>query len=299
MLGASGFIGRQVLYALRGHKSVSSIICGGRSNRLPGTEDWIFEDFFKVSSAFLSEFISLNKIDVVISCLGVVRGSFENFAEGNTLFTAKLIDAVLDSGRDCRVVRLGSAAEFGVATHGVPFTEDSLANPVTAYGITQLASTQLLSSSKISSVVLRLFNPIGPGLNSENMLGHAIAAMRSSGLGAESTISMGPLDSFRDFVDVRDAAEAVVLASFVDKMNHDVLNIGSGVSTQSRDLVKALADSAGFKGEIVERLPASDRSSSVDWVCADISLAEKVLNWKPRFNYQQSVFDAWNFSEEM
>src|SRR5690606_40217788 len=60
------------------------------------------------------------------------------------LATAKLIDAIAVATPATRLVRLGSAGEYGPVPPGQAVTEDHPTNPVSAYGHSHLAATGLL-----------------------------------------------------------------------------------------------------------------------------------------------------------
>ena len=65
-----------------------------------------------------------------------------------------------------RLVHLGSAAEYGRGPGRAPVREDEPARPVGPYGVTKLAGTRLVELARtagLPAVVLRVFNPVGPG----------------------------------------------------------------------------------------------------------------------------------------
>ena len=100
---------------------------------------------------------------------------------------------------------------------------------------------------------------------------------------------MGPLEAARDFIDARDVADAVMAAATAPTLPHPVLNVGSGVGTPARTLVKLLVSISGYTGEVHEDLPGSTRSAGVLWQQADIAaataaagLATAARTWRPR-----------------
>ena len=167
--------------------------------------------------------------------------------------------------------------------------------------MTRLASTQLVrlavSGERLDAVVLRVFNPIGPGVPPENLLGRAAARMRAALRNGEDTVVLGPLGAYRDFVDVRDVATAVTAAALADQVKEPVLNVGSGRAVRCREAVGLLAEIAGFTGRVVETNPPSGRSGSVDWSAADLSLIERSLGWTPSYDLRTSVEASWHSGE--
>jgi nucleoside-diphosphate-sugar epimerase len=208
-----------------------------------------------------------------------------------------LLDAIAAERPSARFAVLGSAAEYGVVPADRPVAEDSPTNPVSAYGITKLAGTRLVELAaedhRVDAVALRVFNPIGPGTPVENMLGRAAARMRAALHHGLDHIELGPLQAYRDFVDVRDVAEAVVSAALADRLEHPVLNVGSGGAVRGRQLVAVLADVAGFTGEVRESAPTPHRSRDVHWIAADIDRITSAVGWKPIHDLRASVEALW------
>jgi nucleoside-diphosphate-sugar epimerase len=174
-------------------------------------------------------------------------------------------------------------------------------SPVAPYGVTRLASSQLVllavSEQRLDAAVLRVFNPIGPGVPPENLLGRAAASMRAALNDGKDTVALGPLGAYRDFVDVRDVATAITAAALADQVKEPVLNVGSGQPARCREAVSLLAEIAGFTGQVVETDPPPGRSGSVDWSAADLSRIERSLGWAPRYSPRASVTATWRSSE--
>lgn len=298
LLGASGFIGRHIHQGLRQDPRVEAIVCLGRQNRPKSDDPFIQHDLIGGSLEELTQIVAQARPDVVINGVGSLVGSLTYLVSANVMVVAKIIEAMTQAAPAARLVKLGSAGEYGVVAQGVAVNEEAPTRPVSAYGITRLASAGLVALAKtegrLDGVVLRVFNPIGAGLPAENMLGRAASQMRQAIAGGQDFIQMGPLGAYRDFVDVRDVARAVVAAALAPKLEPSILNVGSGKAVPSRHLVELLAQVSGFKGEIRETNPAPSRSASVGWIQADISRIAQVLGWKPTYTLQDSVEAVWN-----
>jgi NDP-hexose 4-ketoreductase len=323
LFGASGFLGRAVGAALDRDQRVGTVIRAGRpqsgqtqpgqtqpgqtqpgqtqsGQAQPGQRPdvgWVSHDLLTAGPGELAALVRRARPDAVISCAGRLSGDTVQLTEMNVLVTARLIEAVASQAPTARLVVLGSAAEYGPAPHGRLIAEDSPARPAAAYGITRLASTQLVDQAardeRLDAIVLRVFNPIGPRVPPENMLGRAVAAMRAALRTGADAIVLGPLGAYRDFVDVRDVAAAVAAAALAEQAKERVLNVGSGRAVLCRDLVRLLAEIAGFTGRLVETRPPPDRSSSVDWSAADVSRIERALGWVPVHDLRTSVEASW------
>ncbi|CAM4089808.1 NAD(P)-dependent oxidoreductase [Kibdelosporangium persicum] len=282
LFGGTGFLGSKVVTALDGR---ATVIQAGRRSAL--RHDLVNDDVTKLMT-LLREV----KPDVVVNCTGLLSGSAADLVSANVLTTAYLLDAIGSATAGTRLVVMGSAGEYGVVPVGKPVTEDSPTAPVAAYGVTKLASTMMVASSPVDAVSLRVFNPIGPGVGADTVLGRAAASIRTALHHGETKILLGPLDSYRDFVDVRDVASAIATVALADAVPHRVLNVGSGHPVLIRDAVKLLAEVAGFTGEISEADPPVSRSGAVTWIAADTTRLT-ALGWRPQHDLATAIRTLW------
>ncbi len=162
--------------------------------------------------------------------------------------------------------------------------------------MTKLVGTQLVTEASVTDrlpgTVLRAFNVVGPEAPATSLPGR-VAAELHRGMRSGSGVRLGRLDTVRDFVDVRDVARAAVLAAVCTGQLPEILNIGRGEPVVVRRLVQEVARAAEFSGEIHEDGTIPDRSSVVEWQCADIQRSRQVLGWKPSVTLRRSVADLW------
>jgi len=176
--------------------------------------------------------------------------------------------------------------------------EDDPAVPVSEYGVSHLTATRLLQLAsahrRVDGMTLRVFNPIGPGLNEDTLLGRAAALLAQAVREGWEEVTLGDLSAYRDFVDVRDVAAAVVAAVFAPAPAPRIVNVGSGCAVPVRLTVQMLAEEAGFAGRLVERGAGPERSAAVRWMLADIERASSVLGWTPVLDLAESVRAVWS-----
>jgi len=300
LFGASGFLGRQAGAALDRDPRAGQVIRVRRQRTDHPGAGWISHDL-AAGADELAALIRSVRPDVVVNCAGRLAGDTVRLVEANVLVTACMIEAVAREAPAARLVVLGSAAEYGPTPYGCHVDEDYPAGPIAPYGVTRLASTQLVllavNGQRLDAAVLRVFNPIGPGIPPENLLGRAAASMRTARKGGHDTVLLGPLGAYRDFVDVRDVATAITMAALADQVKEPVLNVGSGRPVRCREAVSLMAEVAGFTGRVVETDPPPGRSRSVDWSAADLGRIERSLGWVPRYDLRASVTAIWRASE--
>ncbi|WP_433286922.1 NAD-dependent epimerase/dehydratase family protein [Micromonospora sp. CA-244673] len=283
LFGASGFIGGHVRREL---EADTDLVCLSRAEC----------DLAGSARETLRELLGAVRPDAVVCCAGAVAGTAEELVLSNTLAAAKLVDAVAVAAPGARLVRLGSAAEYGPVPFGTSVSEDTVPAPVSDYGVSQAAATRLIAlaarAGLVDAIVLRVFNPIGPGMPPTTLLGRAAALLTRLAPGDD--LRTGPLDAHRDFVDVRDVATAVRQAVAVRAPAARVLNVGSGRALPVRSAVRLLVDEAGATVRLREDRSPPPRSAAVGWMRADLARVTSVLGWSPRHDLNESVRAIWH-----
>jgi NDP-hexose 4-ketoreductase len=291
LFGASGFLGRHVREALQAHPGISAVTCPGRQRH----------DLVRGELRELADLVSAEQPEAVVNCTGRLDGNDYDLVMANTAATAKLIEAVATAAPRARLVRLGSAGEYGPVAPRHLVREDDPAAPVSQYGMTHLAATRLVemaaAAERVDGVVLRVFNPIGAGMHSDNVLGRCAVLLREAQAAGAGEVTLGSLSAYRDFVDARDVAAAVLAATLAPELPERVFNVASGVAVPVRSAVRLLADAAGFTGEVREEGVGSGRSAAVSWMRADISRANRILGWAPAYGLPDSIKAVWAATE--
>lgn len=302
VLGAGGFIGRAVISALLAAPQDNAVTAHFRDPPAPemlpwnGT-DWRALDLAEASVADLGAMFDDLVPDAIVNCVGVVSGSTSQLRTVNIEVVSKLT-AALDTRPGIHLVHLGSAAEYGSCHSGRPIDVDAVTNPVSEYGLTKLAGTRHIvaaaETGHLIATVLRVFNPLGRESNAASLAGRAAREIDAAMRLGDDVVRLGSLDTWRDYVDVRDVASAVTAALAAGAHRATVLNIGRGEAVLSRDLITSLASVAGYRGAIIESDPGSARSATVAWQCADIGTTTEQIGWAPQFPIEDSLRQLWS-----
>jgi nucleoside-diphosphate-sugar epimerase len=292
LLGATGFVGGHVRRRLAAAPGVE-LITAARSRH---ADTDLQLDLERVGQGWLEALLHEIEPHTIVNCAGATRGDTATLVAGNVVAVATLAHAVVRAAPSARIVHVGSAAEYGRVATGTAVAESVRAEPLSAYGISKLAGTALLESiaahSGLDAVVLRVFNPIGPDAPESTLPGRLVAELRRTA-GTDEHIVVGALDAYRDFVDVRDIADAVTAAALTPARLPFLLNLGSGRATSLRELARAMLAVAGTVQQLHEGGGGSFRSVDVAWQQADITAARRSLDWLPAIDLGTSLRDMW------
>jgi nucleoside-diphosphate-sugar epimerase len=291
--GANGFLGRPLLDALPGFLATRCrVVAVGR--RRPA--EWPAESFIQADLTSLQGVRSaIDEADP--SIVFHLAGKTPPAAPGelyasNSVATALLLDVLRERGRPARLVMAGSAAEMGpVDVENLPVDESHPCRPDSPYGLSKWLATcaGLAARPPLEVMVARIFNPIGPGTPESQSLGRFAARLSDPGAG---DLSVGCLDTRRDFVDVRDVARALIALARHGRAGL-VYHVGTGRSQRVGDGLQRLHR---LSGERVRVTIDPHRAASAG-PCdsrADIRRIVEHTGWRPEISWEQSLEDLWN-----
>lgn len=238
--GAGGFIGQHVCRSAR-KAGIFTAAIGSPGSLARLMVDTFFDTPSIPTDDVLDEVIGIASPDVIIHLAGVTTApSLEDLFAINVFYGVRLVRAARRARRIPSVLIAGTAAEYGQpAVFGQLMNEDNLARPLTEYGETKLAQTvHAMRHDDVPITVLRIFNPIGPGMPSTRAAGRfamEVAALQASRGGI---INTGSLNGVRDVCDVRDVAN--IILGFVDAPppSKQIYNICTGHGVRMSELVR-------------------------------------------------------------
>jgi nucleoside-diphosphate-sugar epimerase len=298
LLGANGFLGKHVDTALTSEPEFDLV------RHVHKASDETGELALDLAAADdrLAYLVARAAPDAVVNCVGTT-GDAARLEALNVQLVARLLNSVRASAPNARVVHLGSAAEYGATPPGKPISEATPPRPLSPYGASKLAGTMLVRAAiegGLEGVVLRVFNPIGAGMSPGSLAGNAARRLSEAIVHGSTSISLGPLGDWRDFLAASDVGGAVIAAMRAPSGGAPVINIGRGEAIQVRELVRRLAAIAGFDGEVREDSAPSARSAAVPWQLAETTLARTVLGWEARRPVDDALAELWRatFADE-
>jgi UDP-glucose 4-epimerase len=235
---------------------------------------------------------SLDEVSRVIhmAALNSVSLSVENpdlTFDINLLGTLNLLRSSIEQHVE-RFVFVSSCAVFGDPV-SLPVTEETRTNPISPYAESKLIGERYcLGFSErqlLNSVVLRFFNVYGPRQSMNNYSG-VIASFIGRCRLRLPLIIHGNGSQTRDFINVKDVAEAILASTKNKSTEGEVFNIGSGRSTSINELAKTVIELAGGDSEVTYVM---SRAGDIKDSFADISKAKKLLNFEPKVSLREGL----------
>jgi UDP-glucose 4-epimerase len=210
------------------------------------------------------------------------------YNEVNVGGTVSVMEAMRDAGVR-RVVFTSSGAVYGEQAEQ-PVREDQIPNPQSPYAVSKLAAEYYVRTIGalwgIETVILRVFNAYGPGQNLPASHPPAVPRFLRQALGGGSLVVFGGGEQTRDFVYMDDVVEALAAAATASDVDRRTVNVGTGRATSINGLVALVGEVAGRELEVLHS-PAE--SGGVSRLCADISIARRLLEYEPRIDLAEGL----------
>jgi GDP-4-dehydro-6-deoxy-D-mannose reductase len=179
---------------------------------------------------------------------------------------------------------IGSAAVLAGSAPDVGgrFSERAPTVATNDYGRFKLWQEQQVMEARASgwgAAIVRLFNPLGPGMGAHLMLGRLARAIveREQEVGVSPTIDMGSLSATRDFVHVDDAADAVIgLAG--RSFAAEVVHVATGVGRTAAEIARVALSCSSRTDLVIREAPGP---GAADRVVGDAGLLRALTGWRP------------------
>lgn len=217
-------------------------------------------------------------------------------AEINVIGTLQVLEAARALGVR-KVVYSSSAGIFG-ELESLPIGEDHPVEPNSPYGASKLAAEKMCLAYaqlyELEAVCLRYFNVYG--INQRyDAYGNVIPIFAHRMLRGETLTVFGDGEQTRDFINVRDVAQANLRASHARGVSA-AFNIASGSAITVNRLVELMSEAAEVI-PIVEHGPP--RSGDVRHSRADVSAAREAFGFEPSVRLEEGLSEYMQWSKKM
>lgn len=206
------------------------------------------------------------------------------------------VNLLLTCPAACRFVYTSSAAVYRPKDTAHLELEDPI-GPVDVYGLTKLHGEDFVrhftAQKHLQSVIVRLFNVVGPGETNPHVLPEIIKQLKSG----MRKLSLGNLQPKRDYIYVTDVAEGFMAAATqpvppAAGASPVVMNLGSGKSYSVAELVERLSAIIGERIQIEvdpQRVRKVDRPN----LLSDNTRMRQFFAWTGRHEIEEALSKTW------
>lgn len=287
LTGATGFIGRHALHALRIRGFDIVVFSSNRNVVLP--------EGVSVRHVDLADRVAVEQAVRSAEASHLLHMAWEPVVGGlwtsprNLDWVRRTLDLVeifiANGGK--RMTFAGSCAEYD--WKGGLCVEDSTPlRPSTYYGACKHGLETIISSlagtTGVSSAWGRAFFVYGPGEH-PSRLGASVVLSLLKGEPALCSHGM----QLRDYMHAADVGAGY--AALLDSEVTGAYNIASGSAIRVRDLISALAEAAG-RPDLVRLGARTVPAYEPPLIVADMSKTHEALNWRPHFTLETGVADT-------
>ena len=146
-------------------------------------------------------------------------------------------------------VQISTSEVYGSAQY-VPMDENHPTTPHSTYAVSKLAGDQatftLHKENGFPSVIIRPFNSYGPRFTEPYIIPEIMGQI----LNNPKEITLGNVNTSRDFTYVQDTASAIIKSIIEKKANGEIINVGSGTEISILNLAKKILKIAKIKTKI-------------------------------------------------
>lgn len=293
--GSAGFYGKHLCAELE-ENGYEVIHCD-----LKAENDIISMDI--MNSEMVLDIIFQHRPDVLVNMAGQANVGLswkkpQLTVQLNTIGLINILEAVKTVNSKMRVIAIGSSDEYGnLKEHGANVVEDMPVSPLTPYAISKQAQEQFAQlynkNFGMNVCMVRQFNLGGAGQAKGFMISDFASGIVEIERGQREYLSVGNLESARDFTHVKDACRAIRLIA-ENGYSGEVYNICSGVTHTAQEVLDKLVSLSKVQIE-VRQDPARMRPSDTPVVCGNHDKLTSHTGWNPEMNLDEIIKDSLDY----
>lgn len=291
--GGSGFIGSEVVKQLS--NSGADVIV--YDNFSSGKKEYI-EKFPRVkiipgdlrNRPNISNAIKNCNYVINLAALPFIPDSYhypQEFFDINTNGTLNVIIEAIQSKKVKNFVQISTSEVYGTARK-IPMDENHPTLPHSTYAVSKLAADRaaftLHKEHNLPVVIIRPFNSFGPNITQPYIIPEIIMQI----LNKKNTITLGNVNSARDFTFVSDTAYGIIKALFSEKAIGETINLSSKKSFKIKEIALLISSIIGKKTKILLDRKRF-RPYDVNNLVGDNTKAKKILDWQPQISFEDGL----------
>jgi NAD dependent epimerase/dehydratase len=299
--GAGGFIGSHLVERLVEKKAKVKAFIRYNSRNDRGMLEMlspIIQEKIEVIAADLrdSEAVTKAARDVeVIFHLGSLIAIPYSYINPRDVFQTNIFGTlnVMQAARELKtpkVIHTSTSEVYGSAQY-VPIDEKHPLNAQSPYSASKIGADKIAESYyrsyELPVTTVRPFNTYGPRQSARAIIPTIITQAI-----ARKQILLGAMHPTRDLMFVTDTVEAFIKTAESSKTVGESINFGTGVELSMSELAEKIIHHIGEDQKIEIIFDATrirPAKSEVDRLCADTSLAQKLVRWKPKVSIDDGL----------
>jgi GDP-4-dehydro-6-deoxy-D-mannose reductase len=305
IIGATGFVGNYVQASFRKAFPDERIVVTGRQ----GGQHSPFGDALGLDvtdARSVTHAIAEIRPAIVLNLAGIASPSQAARSPGyawrvHVEGTLAIAHAIMEIVPECTLINVSSGLVYGMtADKSEPLTEEDDLAPIGSYALTKAAADTTLGALArrgLKCIRLRPFSHTGPGQSEQFAVSSFAASLARVELGlAPPVIKVGNLNAKRDYLDVRDVAEAYALIAKRCRMIDPgtIFNVGSGESWSMTEVLDGLISMTAVPVS-VEYDASRARVDQITNLCCNSGKLRSTLGWEPRYSFVDTLADVLSF----
>jgi dTDP-glucose 4,6-dehydratase len=246
---------------------------------------------------------AMEGVDYVFHLASVVSVPYSyinprEYFHNNVFFILNILQAAMELETKA-VIHTSTSEVYGTAKK-VPIPETHPLKAQSPYAASKIAADKVVESFYRSYdcpvVTIRPFNTYGPRQSVRAVIPTIIQQAIS-----QEAILLGDTRPTRDFLNVRDTIAGFIKAARnVEKIKGMVINLGTGSEITIGEVAKKICGIVGISSKVVfDASRIRPAKSEVERLCADVSLAKKVLGWKAEISLEDGLKECVQWYSEM
>jgi nucleoside-diphosphate-sugar epimerase len=290
--GGAGFIGSTLVRGLlRKNYEVTVLdnLSTGTAENLPVRKGLKLIEGDVLDYALVSKIVRKHSFVMHLAAHAFIPFSYEmplEVASVNAIGSANMLKACADS-KIKRLVHVSSSEVYGPAQY-VPMNEKHPLKPYSTYSVAKAAADLWAQSffweHELPVVILRPFNTYGPRESLPYFIPEIIRQYVK-----EPIVRVGNLETSRDFTYVDDTTDAMIRALETEKIEGEIINIGSSQTHKMKDILELIARGIDSRKKPIVIDKNRFRPRDVDVLITDSAKAHRLLRWTPTTSFEDGI----------
>lgn len=289
--GINGFVGHHLAREL---SSKGTVVVGvSYEDELSSSLGDIVGEYFPAD--LVNQWPETGDVDSVIHLAGfaAVGPSFDapqKYINGNSAMVTNMCEYYLRQEKKPRIVVVSSGAIYS-PDQPMPINESGEFGYTSPYAVSKILTEdqcKYYRTRGLDCVVVRPFNHIGPGQGEGFILPDLYKQLSETQSG---TISVGNLETQRDYTDVRDIVRAYGKLALAPNLEYFVYNLCSGKSLSGLEILDSLKKAMNKEEIAVEIDQSKIRPNDIMEITGDSSRLSKEFDWNPEIPIDQTISD--------